>query len=198
MNAAAPKMLVYIVASDKGLAPNITGEFCTLAVCKPFVRRSAQPGDIVVGMSTARHGKNRLIYAMNVAEKISFADYFNDPRFAIKKPERSGRSGDNFFRYDSLTQTYNLTTAAAAHAGDDIRIARDLRTPFTLVAHDFRYFGGNAPELPADLCATRIVQGNVRGHRVITDRAVIDRFQSWLHAHYAPGIHGRPRDPGLS
>lgn len=186
-------MLVYIVASDRGLAPNITGGFCTLAVCKPVVRHSAQPGDIIIGMSTARHGKDRMIYSMTVGEKIPFADYFNDPRFAIKKPEVSGRSGDNFFARDELTGTYNISSGAA-HAGDDLRIRRDLRTPFAVVARDFRYFGANAPHIPDDLQQTRIVQGAVRGHRLITDTAVINRFTAWLNQNYAPGIHGTPRD----
>ena len=41
------KLYSYIVVSDNGYAPKPTGGVCTLAYCKPTLRRVAQPSDYV-------------------------------------------------------------------------------------------------------------------------------------------------------
>jgi Nucleotide modification associated domain 2 len=43
------KLSAYIVRVDSGFAPNPFGHHCTLACCKPTIRRKAEPGDIIVG-----------------------------------------------------------------------------------------------------------------------------------------------------
>lgn len=80
LSAVTPKtrMFVYVVASDTNLAPNVTGGHCTLAVCKPMIRRSARVGDLVVGMAPRKHGPARLVYAMRVAETLGFASFWCD------------------------------------------------------------------------------------------------------------------------
>ena len=91
------RLLSYVVAADVGLAPNVMGGVCTLAVCKPVVRSAAQPGqDWIIGMSTSKDGCNKVIYVMQVDEKISYADFFADKRFAEKKTN-GGRLGRQFF-----------------------------------------------------------------------------------------------------
>ncbi|MBI1363018.1 MAG: hypothetical protein GC134_03455 [Proteobacteria bacterium] len=187
------RLLVYVVASDNGLAPNINGGLCSLSVCKPVVRQSATIGtDWVVGMSTAKHGAARVIYAMTVDEKIPFADFFTDPRFQAKKPSRSNPKGDNFF--DLRAGTLQVVNTRAAHAGKADKIARDLRTPLAVIGHTFWYFGANAPEVPGKLQQSRIVQGNRRGHRIITDAKTIKAFCDWLYAQ-EQGVRGPHRDP---
>ena len=39
----------YVVARDYGFAPNPFYGCCTLATCKPIIRRMAQVGDWVIG-----------------------------------------------------------------------------------------------------------------------------------------------------
>jgi hypothetical protein len=39
----------YVVRSDSGFAPNPFGEYCTLACCKPQIRKRARVGDWIVG-----------------------------------------------------------------------------------------------------------------------------------------------------
>ena len=53
----------YTIAIDTGFAPNPFNGFCTLACCKPGIRRTAQDGDYVVGIGPKGSG-NRVVYAM--------------------------------------------------------------------------------------------------------------------------------------
>ncbi|HEY8191172.1 MAG TPA: hypothetical protein VIG74_02015 [Alphaproteobacteria bacterium] len=193
-NVYRPQRLIsYVVASDDGLAPNVSGGICTLAVCKPVIRQVSKIGqDWILGISTSTHGRNRLVYAMQVDEKIPYADYFTDPRFANKKPGID-RQGDNFFCF--RRGHYKIAFNNAAHFGKPEKIARDLKVPLTVVSHHFWYFGGNAPELPADISRTNIVVPGKsrRGHRLNSGPSVIASFMKWIEQ-YPPGIHGRARD----
>jgi len=44
------KLFSYIIPIDDGPAPNPFGDICTLAICKPAIRRKAQVGDWVIGI----------------------------------------------------------------------------------------------------------------------------------------------------
>ena len=67
----------YLLAYDSGSAPNPFHGTCTLAICKPAIRRTAQVGDWII--ATGRKSSTtfrKLVYAMQVAEKIPLEDYF--------------------------------------------------------------------------------------------------------------------------
>ena len=189
-----PKRLFsYVVASDTGLAPNVTGGVCTLTVCKPAVRQGAVAGqDWIIGLSTAAHGRARVIYAMQADEKIPYADYFADRRFQDKKP-RADKRGDNFFVHSN--GQYRVAFNDAAHAGKPDKIARDLKSPVAVVGHRFWYFGGAAPPLPERLARAHLALTDTyrRGHRVTQDPALIRAFVKWIEK-FPPGIYGSPRD----
>ncbi len=97
------KLYSYIIIHDSGFAPNPFWGFCTLACCKPSIRRTAGKGDWVVGISSHARG-NRIVYAMEVTERpLSFEEYFADPRFRQRIPNLNRkdivyRCGDNIYR----------------------------------------------------------------------------------------------------
>ena len=188
------RLISYVVASDTGLAPNITGDFCTLAVCKPVIRRVAQINeDLILGFSIPSHGRNRLIYAMQAEEKLAFEDYFKDPRFQCKKPDQDIR-GDNFFK--KAGDHYKIAFNNAAHFGKEGPVSRDLKTPLSVIAKTFWYFGDNAPELPKSIIKNSTIalpDRSRRGHRVNKDPKLIESLINWLHQ-YPSGVHGTPRD----
>ncbi len=98
----APRLFSYIVAWDGGLAPNPYWEHCTLAVCKPQIRATAEEGDWIVGLSGRRLGY-LLVYAMQVAEVLTFREYFNEPGYLAKRPEINSDDfrralGDNIYK----------------------------------------------------------------------------------------------------
>lgn len=92
----------YVVLHDSGFAPNPSHGYCTLATCKPNIRKSADVGDWVVGTGslTKNDPEERLIYAMRVDEVLTYDEYFSDERFEAKKPlsgDDYEENGDNIY-----------------------------------------------------------------------------------------------------
>lgn len=82
------KCFRYKLEHDYGFAPNPFNGFLTLATCKGFVRKNKNLDidDWVIGLgSVAMHNLNHLIFAMQVEEKLTFDQYWNDQRFDVKK-----------------------------------------------------------------------------------------------------------------
>lgn len=70
------KLFSYCIPFDNGAAPNPFWGVCTLNICKPGIRRVAQLKDWIVATGSARHGfTNRVVYAMEVTNKMTMADY---------------------------------------------------------------------------------------------------------------------------
>jgi hypothetical protein len=156
----------YIVACDAGFSPNPFWGYCTLACCKPTIRRTASVGDLIVGLSPKGLG-HRVVYVMRVTGKMSFADYWRDRRYERKRPnlqlnERRA-CGDNIYR---PLAGGRFRQQPSGHSMDDGRgdertKAKDLRGRFVLVSRDFVYYGAKAIELPPRFRG--LIVG--RGHR---------------------------------
>jgi hypothetical protein len=152
------RLYSYKVVHDIGFAPNPFHGVCTLTTCKPKVRKGASPGDWIVGVgSCAQKTYGRLVYAMEVDEKLTFDDYWNDPRFQCKKPDRRGslkyRYGDNVYHHSS---TGDWIQEDCRHSLEDgspnpDHVKRDTRADAVLIATRFTYWGGQGPELPPEL-----------------------------------------------
>jgi hypothetical protein len=84
-----PPLCTYVVTKDTGLAPNPLW-VGALSVCTPN-RQGARlkQGDWIAGFTTKSRG-HRLVYAMVVENRIHMQAYFDDPRFAAKKPNLAG------------------------------------------------------------------------------------------------------------
>jgi len=96
------KLYSYIVNHDTGFSPNPFWGYCTLADCKPTIRRTAEVGDWIVGLSPKATG-NRVIFAMEVEEIIKFEQYYRDKRFTYKIPDYTKgeviyKTGDNIYK----------------------------------------------------------------------------------------------------
>lgn len=90
----------YVIATDAGSAPNYDRPLVTLAVCKPRIRKKAEIGELVLafaGKQVNSSEPHSVVWAGVIAEKLSFADYWHDRRFAGKKPDKSEHP-DNFYR----------------------------------------------------------------------------------------------------
>lgn len=81
------KLSAYIMMVDSGFSPNPFGRCCTLACCKPTIRRNAKVVDIIVDTASGSSATpSHLIYAMRVKCVLPYQKYWNDPRFAHRKP----------------------------------------------------------------------------------------------------------------
>jgi hypothetical protein len=148
----------YIVTHDTGFAPNPFFGYCTLACCKPDIRRTARIGDWVVGLTPKADG-NRVAYFMQVDEVIlSFDLYWHDSRFEKKKPRYDAsvvlKCGDNIYEPQGNGE-YRQLRSIHSHRQTDVediaKKAVDIRGKRILVSETFAYFGARTPELPASL-----------------------------------------------
>lgn len=172
----------YVLKTDSGFAPNVTGGYCTLACCKPKIRKLVEAGNWVIGTLPKRFGPNRLAYVMRVNETMNFDEYFRDNRFEIKKLS----NGDNIYykKNNRLKQVQNRH-----HQEKDMH--HDTKVDRVLISSLFWYFGDQAPEIPNEF-RSLIKKGPA--HKNENDSKLIRDFVSWVSSNYRPGLHGYPRD----
>jgi hypothetical protein len=72
--AESQRLFTYKVAHDGGSAPNPFHGLCTLAICKPAIRRVAKPGDLVVGLDCGSES-SRIVYCMVVEGSLAWSAY---------------------------------------------------------------------------------------------------------------------------
>lgn len=194
-------MFAYVVARDYGFAPNPFGGFCTLATCKPNIRRTAQVGDWIIGTGSAeRNRRGYLVYAMRVAEAITFDEYWADPRFQNKKPNlRSSKKiafGDNIYHRNN-----GVWTQADSHHSfpggvqNERNVQNDTQANRVLVATEYAYWGGTGPLIPPNL---RDFQGHDlcigRGFKKYFPEGMEASFVAWFSSLHENGYLGCPID----
>jgi len=175
----------YVVRYDSGTAPRPFGAVCSLAICKPMIRRRAKPGDWVVGFRSRRPGE--VLYAMQVTETMPLGDYWEDARFDDRKPGRS-RIPDNFYRRSRANELVQVRNAVHPPA----EAAKDIRGRNVLLGERFWYFGDRSVLLPNHLL--HLVH-TTQGHSVHCNRRArdVEALEAWLDT-WTPGIHGAPVD----
>lgn len=201
MNATSrlPEIFRYIVHHDMGFAPNPFYGICTLACCKPDIRKAAVEGDYVIGFGSKNGGnRGRLVYWMVVDEIVQFDDYWSDPRFQNKRPQ-FGKSltltfGDNI--YHRCPQTGDWLQEESFHSDPNSliglgNIKRDThRTDNVLIAREYVYWGGNGPIVPERF--KPLMRDGARYARAIEDRDLADQFIEWLKSFEERGYHSEP------
>ncbi len=192
------KLYSYVVARDFGFAPNPFFGFCTLATCKPEIRKRAVVGDWVIGTgSKVRKRGNRIVFGMRVTATMTFNQYWADPTFASKKPYLLGSKklafGDNiYFKNNGTWHQENSHHSLANGRPNRANIAHDTQTDRVLVSADFVYWGGEGPAIPAAMAKKLCKSGP--GHRCDFDEASIDDVVKWLRLAGAWGYAGAPLD----
>lgn len=195
------KLHSYVVARDFGFAPNPFYGVCTLATCKPVIRRVAQIGDWVVGTGSARNNRNKnFVFAMKVAEFLTFDEYWKDPRFQQKRPNLFGSKkkafGDNIYhRSDEGHWTQESSHHSCADGCPNVNnINNDTQSNRVLVATEFAYWGGSGPLIPSSFRQQGRDIRAVRGHKNNFDAAFIQEFIDWFNSQPDRGQVGRPLD----
>ncbi len=187
------KLFSYIVTHDTGFSPNPFWGVCTLADCKPAIRRTAEVGDWIVGLSPKARG-NRVVFAMEVDEVLDYASYFRDRRFANKIPDYTRgdvvwKAGDNI--YKPLPKNGEFRQLRSVHSNGDEENpetkAHDLGGLNVLTAKNFHYFGASGPELPPHLGELKVG----RGHKNRFSQDTILRFLKFISS-YHKGVLAPP------
>jgi len=199
-----PKLFSYKMTHDNGFAPNPFWGVLTLATCKPRIRsaKTKNKGDWIAGFTSQELcgdivGKERLLYLMQIDEKIAFADYFTDPRFKFKisklgESQCIYKAGDNIYRpkcskpsdYDDFEQLSN-----PYHFGSEK--AKDLAGKFVLASRRFFYFGKEAIVIPSNIRPD--VPLSQSAHGVQThDQNRAQNFINYIVNNWQIGVHGAP------
>jgi hypothetical protein len=198
----AARVFSYVVRYDYGFAPNPFEGYCTIATCKPQIRRTASVGDWVVGTGSADKGlAGRLVYVMQVDEILTFDDYWKDPRFARKVPTDLGAVkrayGDNIYRRgdDGTWLQADSRHSLADGKPNPGHIKVDTSVDAVLVARRFSYFGGVGPTIPTSLrndFGMDLVHPS-QGHRCRFPQELINAAIAWFGS-LDTGVLGRPAD----
>lgn len=198
------RMYSYRIDHDYGLAPNPFGGYCTVAVCKPNIRRSSnlKINDWLIGTGSKSLERSsgikcitNLIYAMQITEIIDLNSYWNDPRFQYKKPQMDGTLttifGDNFYHLDADGNWIQDDCAHRNISGlfNKDHFRKDTEGRNVLISTNFFYFGDNAPEIPNDFIS---VCHTTQGQKLVWPIELINSFLNWIENNYSKGVNGLP------
>lgn len=191
----------YVVARDFGFAPNPFFGVCTLATCKPIIRRMAAVGDWVIGTGSKSKGMDgRLIFAMRIDAAMTYDEYWKNKDLKFKRPNLRGSIkqsfGDNIYHKSARTGEWiqeNSHHSFTDGTPNPRNIRNDTQTDRMLLGQRFTYWGADAPRIPSrfrdfdghDICAGR-------GHRSNFPPEMIEEFLNWYHSLGEEGCIGLP------
>lgn len=194
------KLYSYVIPRDYGFAPNPFHGYCTLATCKPITRRVARVNDWIAAFGPRnRPTVEKLVCLMQVSETLTFDEYWNDPRFELKRPvfnkSTTRKYGDNIYHHVNGVWVQEPSHHSFRDGMNPINLNRDTQTDRVLIAEEFYYFGEEAILLPTEY---QSLVWHSRNHGVSHDNALIESFVSYIRGQYSSGIHGLPfsRKPG--
>lgn len=191
-----PTLYSYCIPYDDGAAPNPFWGFCTLAICKPAIRRTASVGDWIVGTGSknAPTGdlSGKLVYAMRITKVMSIQAYDiwarrycrrKIPDWAHKDVKH--RLGDCI--YDYSTGKPRQRKGVHKHMNRET----DLSGKNVLLSDHFYYFGKNAIDLPRGI--SKIVH-QTQGHKSTANQPYFKKFVEWIeNSKYEVGkLYGEP------
>lgn len=192
------RVFTYVIDHDLGFAPNPFHGVCTLAACKPLIRKYAKEGDLILGTGSIPNNiQGRLAYWMKISKIITFDEYWKSGVYEAKRPTINGsrmqQYGDNIYHQD--TETGEWRQANSFHSADDgalspPNLARDTgKTERVLIGEDFAYWGAGGPPLPDHL--SDFVH-KTQGHRCRYKADRIAAMLAWLETVPRPAVLGRP------
>lgn len=196
------KLFSYRVRFDFGSAPNPFGGLCTLAICKPKIRRAAGVGDWIVGTGSSQTPlgdiSHKVVYIMHVTAKMTMMEYdeFTGSKLPHKipnmaSPDPSKRAGDSIYNYSTHNASMCPIMRPSVHSGNPINRTRDLSGKYVLLSDHFFYFGNKPESLPEELLPI-VPKG--RGHQSHVNDPYIDSFMDWVQSlKHEPGIIGSPQ-----
>lgn len=197
------RLFSYKVRYDIGFAPNPFHGVCTLATCKPRIRRTAEVGDWVVGVGSVTQSRaGHLVYAMEVDEKLGFDAYWADPRFQLKKADRRGslkyRYGDSVYHRGANGTWRQADFRHSSDSGEpnEDHIRRDTAADAVLIASRFTYWGGEGPKLPRKFTNWNGVDLSDPGRDYtykVYPPEMVEAFVAWV-LELPTGYQGRPAD----
>ncbi|MCK5055126.1 MAG: hypothetical protein KAT34_00605 [Candidatus Aminicenantes bacterium] len=192
------KLYTYCLRYDDGAAPNPYWGMCSLAICKPVIRRTAGIGDWIVGFGSTTspigYISNCVVYAMKVTKVLSMSDYdkFCQEHLPGKIPDL--KSSDFRLRVGDCIYDFADSDSPQLRPGvhDERNKETDLGGKNVLLSDRFYYFGDKPTKLKQELHS--IIHKN-QGHKSHANDPYADDFKSWLEVFgFHPNIlYGEPQ-----
>ena len=137
----------YLVPVDDGATPNPYGGVCTLAICKPNLRKIAKKGDWIIGLNP----EFNLIYTMKITTILTMKEYdtYTKEHIPIKIPNKNSKNieeqmGDSV--YDFSNDEIKLRASVHSRCTKEM----DLAGKNVLLSTCFYYFGKETKTLPKE------------------------------------------------
>ena len=181
----------YVITRDYGFAPNPFWNICSLATCKPQIRERALMGDWVAGFGGANTAiSHKMVFLMRVDEICTFDEYWEDPRFLVKRPRFDGNYqqcyGDNIYHHIGNEWMQENSHHSYVDGINQNNLLHDTRIDRVLLSFYYWYFGENAIELPEEF-AEAIAAG--RPYKKLPDN-ICANIVDWVGCHYEMGQQG--------
>lgn len=191
------RLFSYVVQTDYGSAPNPFWGVCTLVICKPKIRRSAEVGDWIVGTGPKRSSQGDLrgmmTYAMRVTEKMPLFEYDEWVREHCPEKVPDPRSTDPRRHVGDAIYDWREDPPRVRPGSvyDVSQRDRDLSGGYALLSERYYYFGDHPVAIPEEL------QGMVQrrqGHRSDSNAPYLKPFVAWLNELDLPAnsLQGNP------
>lgn len=193
-NRGAPHMAriyFYKMTTDDGGAPHVKDDVLSLAICKPMIRRTAQPGDVIMGFAASvMDPNNRLIYVARVGERLRGHDYYT-AKYVTRGDCIYERRGERFERRDDAL--YHKEPGDLRH---DLGEEPTYPKASVLLCREFAYFGASGNDAYKVACPSigRALHKLGRGHRVehaAELRSDLERLASDVLS-AMPRVRGKP------
>jgi hypothetical protein len=194
----------YRLDHDLGFAPNPFFGWCSLACCMGHIRKHAKVNDIIIGMAgSAERGLGRfhpqLIYWMRVDLDLTFDQYWDDPRFARKRPQIPGPKismvGDRTYRHENGDADWVFDTSmhyvATAAQFDGGHVVRDTKVNRVLLSQHYTYWGKSGPPVPHHLLP---LFPALRGQKCNHDEALLTQLHAFIGLDKPLRLAGDPAD----
>ena len=188
----------YVVRWDHGFAPNPFHGVCSLATCKPGIRKKAVVSDWILGTGPSKRGyADRAVFLMQVDEVTDFDAYWRNPAFARKRPVLNGsfksRFGDNIYHREQPDGHWIQADSRHSQDGAVANLKNLLRDTTTtdkvLLSRNFIYWGDRAPAIPAKYCKFHIGRPS---YACNFPESEVTEFLAWTKDVGGKGLVGLP------
>lgn len=168
----------YKLTADNNGAPCLdeNGSLLSLAICKPTIRSTAEPDDLIFGFAAdSLHDDNRLLYIARITAKERNGDYYTKPEYSQREDCIYERRVDRFAWRDGALHH------GCADLTHDIGTHPVYEKTSVLLSSDFRYFGknGSADYKNRYLLIKEAIENLGVGHRVNHDEQLKMELQKF-------------------
>jgi hypothetical protein len=191
------KLYSYCLRYDDGAAPNPFWNICTLVICKPIIRRTANVGDWIAGLGSAASPigdiSDSIVYAMKVTAKMTMREYDGYCRLSLQRKIPQWLNRHDFrVRMGDCIYNYSEGDTPKMRRGvhDERNRERDLGGEFALLSSHFFYFGDKPKKLPEGL---RPIIHDMQGHKSNANQPYIQEFITWIETFKPNNLYGRPQ-----